>query len=251
MDAGVGGAKEAVNLEDRPELSSGIKTATLFQIYYRPEHLDHLYSFATPYFNYSLTIFFENSVIRDLVLASESKNIGVCSWKISHPRQTKLNYNLAPPRRVNEITEEAINRDYDVLPFTRNSKYHNMLAAASTWHPNFKVILTEILDYLQINMPEEVKTPIYQNAFMAKREIYQDYVKKYLSPVMDLMVTDPKINKLIMQDSGYTKLAREDAASPEYLREKIGIPFYPMAPFLLERLFSIYVHNENIKVTFL
>lgn len=248
MAEGIDEAKESVKLEnDRQQPGSGLKTATLFQIYYRAEHLDQLYSFATPYFNYGLTIFFENSVIKELVTTSDAPKIGVCSWKL----KKKLSYNIGKPQLPDHITEELINSDYELLPFTRNSKHHQMLAAAEQWHPGFKAMLSQILDYLQINMPSEVKTPINQNHFMARSDIYKDYVKRYLSPAMWLMKNEPSIHKMVMQDSNYTALAREDAASPAYLQDKIGVPYYPMAPFLLERLFSIYVHNEKIKVTFL
>jgi hypothetical protein len=99
-------------------------------------------------------------------------------------------------------------------------------------------------------MPFEVKNPIYQNAFMAKNEIYQDYLNEYLIPAMNLIKNDHKIYELATQDSNYSQLQKKDAANPEYLQEKIGFPYYPMAPFILERLFSVYVHNKNINVTY-
>ena len=86
---------------------------------------------------------------------------------------------------------------------------------------------------------------------MSKTEIYQDYVKNWLQPAMKAMVEDPELNKYAMSDSNYSNLAKKDAASAEYLKEKIGIPYYPLAPFILERLFSIYVHNNRINVTWL
>lgn len=210
-----------------------------------------MYPFSIPYFNNDLTIFFENDIISKLVMASKADKIGVVSWKLSHPQHTKLGWNLGWPRRIEEITEEVLNRDYDVLPFTRNSKYHEMLGAASQWHPGFRPALTKIVEGIGKKMPFEVKKPIYQNAFMAKREIYQDYVTDYLNPAMELIKNDPEIYKLATADSNYTQLARQGAANAEYLKEKIGFPYYPMATFLLERLFSIYVHNKNINVTWL
>lgn len=221
--------------------------AELIQIYYHESQKERLYSFAKPYFNEKLTIFFENDPIRRLVMATKAEKIGVCSWKLKE----KLCYNLSPPRKEADITEELINSDYDVLPFTRNSKHHEMLAAAEMWHPGFKATLKRILDCLGINMPSEVKVPINQNHFMAKREIYQDYVKRYLSPVMDLIENDPEIYKLATVDSNYSRLDRHNTIKSEELQAKIGFPYYPLVPFLLERLFSIYIHNRNIQVKWL
>lgn len=56
---------------------------------------------------------------------------------------------------------------------------------------------------------------------------------------------DSDLNKKAMIDSKYTNLTKESA---EHLLPKIGINYYPLVPFLLERLFSVYVQNESIKV---
>jgi len=96
-----------------------------------------------------------------------------------------------------------------------------------------------------------VAQPIYQNAFMANRAIYRDYVMTYLNPVMFVMSSDPALHSLVTQNSMYHELTRGDCASRESLQEQIGMPYYPMAPFLLERLFSIFCHNKKIKVDYI
>lgn len=222
-----------------------------WQIYWKNEQKEYLYPFAKTYRNDNLTIFFENSPISYLVSNTQADKIAVCSWKISHPDYTKTKWNLGWPRKIEDITEEILNSEYDVLPFTRNSKYHTPLAAASLWHPNFRETMTQIVEGIGKIMPGEVKIPIYQNAFSAKREIYQDYVNDYLNPAMELVKNDPKIYKLATVDSNYTKLMRDDCATPEYLQEKIGFNYYPLITFILERLFSVYIQNKKINVTFL
>lgn len=218
--------------------------AELIQIYYSEEQKKEIYPFAIPYYNKGLTIFFENQVIADLVLSSTASKIGVCSWKL----RQKQRWNVGKCR---EITEELINSDYEVLSFTKNSKSHEMLNAAEIWHPGFKSSLAKILDKIGIPMPLEVKCPINQNHFMALDEIYTDYVTHYLMPAMYVMKNDDECHALAMADSHYTALAKQDAASPERLMEMIGVKYYPMAPFLLERLFSIYCHINNITVTYI
>lgn len=213
----------------------------MIQIYYEEEQKVHCFPFARLHFNDRLTIFFENSVIKDLVLASESEKIAVCSWKLKQ----KLRWYIGKHR---ELTQEVMDSDYDVLSFTRNSASHQMLAAANKYHKGFKEGMQKICDHIGLKVPGEVKQPIYQNHFSAKREIYLDYVQNYLSPAMEFMATDMK--ELAMSDSNYSQLSRSKI-TPEYLMEKIGLPFYPLAPFILERLFSVYVQNKKIKVTHL
>jgi len=216
----------------------------LVQIYYRDEQKNNCYPFARLYNNQGLTIFFENSVIAELVAATEHEKIGVCSWKL----RNKLKANVRRPR---QLTKEVIETDYDILSFTGNTKDHEMLYAANRWHPGFRDVLLKLGQVVGFPVPREVKQPIYQNAFMAKADIYQDYVKNYLSKAMEATVNDESLYKMMTVNSDYSQLLKEDAAGPDELQEKIGFPYYPLAPFVLERLFSIYVHNNRLNVTWL
>jgi hypothetical protein len=215
-----------------------------FQIIYKQEQQKDCYPFARVHFNNELTHFFENSVIERLVLGSRADKISVCSWKL----REKMRWNVCRPR---PLTEEVLKTDYDVLSFTCNTKYHQMLAAADKWHAGFRSIIEKILEAMGEKLPSEVKSPVYQNHFSASSQVYKEYVTTWLTPAMNIMDNDPDINKMCWADSGYSQLAQRDAATPEYLKEKIGVPYYPLFPFLLERLFSIFCHNKKIRVTYL
>lgn len=181
----------------------------------------------------------ENAVIKEVVLSSNAENIAVCSWLLT----SKLRQYIGRPR---EITISLLEEPYEVLAFTQNTKHHRMLESACAWHPNFLEILDKILKKIGISRPGEIKRPIYQNAFAARRDIYQDYVINYLSPAMSVMESDPEIYSDITKDAKYASLNRTDYS---FLQPKIGFPYMPYAPFILERLFSIYVQNKKIKVT--
>lgn len=216
----------------------------LIQIIYDDSQRTACYPFANIYFNDTLTIFFENAIISEVVGASQADKIAVCSWKLKE----KMRWYIGRPR---PITETLLNSDYEVMSFTKNTKHHQMLAAADRWHPGFRETLKKLCESIGVKMPGEVKIPIYQNHFSAKREIYLDYVKNYLNPAMEVMKNEPEINKLILANSNYSKLDRSSPEKLKKLEQKIGIPYYPMAPFILERLFSVYVHNIKIRVSYL
>lgn len=218
--------------------------AELTQIIYKEEQRVQCYPFAKVFFNDKLTIFFENEVIKEVVRNSGAEKIGVCSWKLKQ----KQRWNVGKPR---EITQELLESNYDVLSFTKNTHRHQMLASSERWHPGFKLAMSVLCMPRGIRVPDEIKNPIYQNAFICRSDIYKHYVEEYLSPIMNLMIHDPWIAPLATQDSHYHELAKTDAAPREWLKEQIGIPYYPMAPFLLERLFSIFCHNNKIKVTYI
>jgi hypothetical protein len=211
-----------------------------YQIVYKEEQKSACYPFARIHFNDTLTPFFENSVIAELVLSSKADKIGVCSWKL----REKLRWNV---RKTRTIDEDLLHSDFQVLSFTNNSPQHQFLNAADKWHPGFKDLMAKILRVIGKKMPFEVKQPIYQNHFVADSGIYKMYVKEYLKPAMEAMKNDPECWK----DSKYTQLNKVDAATAEYLKSKIGVDYYPMHPFILERMFSVFCHNENIKVTYL
>lgn len=213
----------------------------LIQIYYADEQRSKIFDFSEPYFNASLTVFFENNIIADLVPKIEAKSVAICSWKLKE----KLRWNVPGPTRPRELTQEVLNGDYEVLSFTRNSKHHRMFEAAEVWHPGFMKTFDKIISAIGWWRPSEIKTPIYQNAFSARHDIYLDYVKRYLVPAMDAITYDLDLNRDAMRDSNYSQLTRE---SSEHLKDKIGINYYPLVPFLLERLFSVYCHNEKINI---
>lgn len=218
--------------------------AELTQIIYKEEQRAACYPFANVFFNEKLTIFFENEVIKEVVRNSGAEKIGVCSWKLKQ----KQRWNIGHPR---QITPEVLESEYEVLAFTKNTRHHQMLYASERWHPGFMQSLKIICGKAAVPVPSEVNTPIYQNAFMATRQIYQDYVWEYLQKVMHVISHDPECYMLATLDSNYHELAKIDAAPREWLSEKLGMDYYPMAPFLLERLFSIFCHNNKINVSYI
>lgn len=218
--------------------------AVLTQIIYDESQRKACYPFSEIYYNDGLTIFFENKIISEVVSYSQADRIAVCSWRL----REKFRWYIGRPR---EITEELLNSEYEVMSFTKNTQHHQMLAAADKWHPGFRDSMKKICGAIGIKIPNEVKIPIYQNHFSAKREIYQDYVLNYLNPAMKVMEEDPEINKLAMVNSKYSELDKSSPEKLQRLKDKIGIDYYPLCPFLLERLFSIYVHNHKLNVSHL
>ena len=63
---------------------------SFFQIYYNDSQLTELYDFAIPYKNLTLTPYFENSVIAELVPKCQSKKIAVCSWRLREKRKNNF-----------------------------------------------------------------------------------------------------------------------------------------------------------------
>jgi hypothetical protein len=205
-----------------------------YQIYFKDDQLSELYPFSTPYFNNNLTDYFENSVIADLIPKTDAERISVCSWRLKQKRGHGIRVNK-------ELIVEALNDDYDIAILTPRSPSHKPLYMASVWHG--KAWLEAIKDLKKfIKIPQEVKHSIYENHFVARGEIYKDYVSNCLLPVMDYMSTRP----VYFGPSGYAK--KKSPQEVEEYRKKTGHIDWPIAPFVLERLFSIWIDSKNFKV---
>ena len=89
---------------------------------------------------------------------------------------------------------------------------------------------------------------VYQNAVIARREIYYDYVQHWLAPSMDFLdrQVNPEYLAKLRSDPGYNSYP---PGRQELLRRVIGTPHYQYHPFLLERLWSVYLwrHQEDFE----
>ncbi len=198
------------------------------QIYYHDSKLPELFPFATPYKNDTLTPFFENEPIAQIVLKSNADKISVCSWALRQKMTMRI-----PPRR--ELTEEVLNENFDVMSFSKNTPGHDMLGALEVWHRGATAILQLIWAELGLDMPKKPKHPIYQNHFCATKEVYKEYVLDFLIPAMYLMEFDAEIKKLCWQNSNYNVTTLNKPVDFDRIENFFGVRYIPMHPFLLER----------------
>jgi len=213
-----------------------------YQIIYKDEHLKEIYSFAKPYYNKGFNDFFENQVIADLVPESEADYISVCSWRLKQKREMGSCPFILKDTSLTK--EKILSNDADVMNLRPFRSGHQALRMASNWHyPNWEPCIKELKKFIKI--PEEVTHPIYENHFITRKEIYHDYVLNILRPCMEFMDSRKEV---FYSDSNYvSKLRNEPQRIKEY-QEKTGRKDWPMIPFVLERLFSIWIEGKGFKV---
>ncbi len=214
------------------------------QIIYDEEHKKECYPFATIYKNETLTPYFENSVISELIGNGKvnAELISICSYRLARKRGDMFRL-IDKTLSVDKLTS----LDYDVAVLTPRSPTHKALFMAAQWHfpawdKAFPVFKKFLRDSLNIKVPNELSNAIYENHFVAKREIYHDYVKTCLRPSIDFM----RSNDNFSIDAGYTK--RKTSQEVQAYFEKTGRRDWPIAPFILERLFSIYCEGKGFKI---
>ena len=221
-----------------------MKTLDFYQIIFDESQRQKCYPFAKVYFNETLTNYFENDVINRLVPNSHADIIGVCSWRLAKKRGDStmvLNGDLS-------LTEEKIlSNNFDIAVLTPRSNRHQPLYMASQWHgkawDDAFLVFKEFLKTIGINIKGELQKAVYENHFLAKREIYHEYVSECLRPAIAFM--DER--SVFLADSGYVR-KKHDPKEIKAYQEKSGRGDWPIGVFVLERLFSIWIHGKGFKI---
>lgn len=224
--------------------SEGVADSLDFiQVYFQEEQKNELYDFATPYFNEHLTRYFENAIIADLVPKCNADLIGVASWRLRKKRGDCV-YPLK--NNLTLTAEKIINSAADVAILTPRSPIHKPLLAAVNWHGKAWVeafhVFKGFLRSLGITVPDELRYAIYENHFVARREVYHDYVR-----ILKLSIQFMEDEAIFLTPSGYNEKKR-NPKDAKRIKELLGLSDYPIGVFILERLFSIYINDKNLNV---
>lgn len=231
------------------------KSLDFYQIIFKEEQRASCYPFAKVYFNETLTDAFENDVICKLVPESTADYISVCSWRLKQKRGES-----STPQVLNHdvtLTEEKIfAQDFDIAILTPRRVGFKYLYMASNWHGAawenaFSIFNDGFLRPNNIYVPknyeqldgEDCKHPIHENHFIADSEIYQTYVRNVLHPAISFMEANP----IFKTDSGYVHKKRDPQEVQAYQKAS-GRMDWPIMPFILERLFSIWINDKGYKV---
>ena len=224
----------------------------LYQIYYDQKHTPHILNHATPYLNNNPTIYFESAVMCDIFNKKDyvdGEYIGVLSWKAS--------LKIRNVKTLSEIDSAISAQKYDIytfnnksfLGFTRPHRGSGSRYDVQAWralmqltqHMQSKKIWPQVSEKeLDKNMLR-----IYCNYFIAKKEIWEDFVGNFMIPAIQEMKNDEQMKNIAT--------AAHKAYSmplPQSFIDVTGYDYYPMAPFMLERLINVYIVMRNLKVGF-
>lgn len=218
-----------------------VLTLDFYQIYFKDEQKDKLYDFAIPHKNETLTPYFENQIIAELVPKATADLVSVCSWRLAQKRGEGPSEAILKRAGTFLLTKEAITGgDYDVAILTPRT-HKDIIEKFIIWHGDAgRQALATFRQFIRI--PDTVEHAIYENHFIARREIYQEYVTKCLIPAIEFMST----REVFSLDSGYILKKRNPEEIKEY-QQKSGRKDWPIAPFVLERLFSIWANRKGFK----
>lgn len=221
-------------------------TLDFYQILYHESQRQELYPFARPYFSCGLTPYFENAIIAGLVPMSEADYISVCSWRLRKKRNDTAHFLGGFGKDGLSYEKIAEAHPFDVAILTPHSPSHQPLAMAVNWHGkawvdafnHFKPFLNRFG-----KIPDELNYAIYENHFIARRDIYHSYVQDYLIPAIEYIGSE----MVYFADSNYLP-KKKDETEIKRVQNLLQRNDWPILPFLLERLFSFYINDKGFKV---
>lgn len=219
----------------------------IYQIYYDESQIPKLDKGFNHLYNPKGNEYLENQVIIDNIKDSKGEYTGF----VSHKFKEKTNFDR---EKISKMEE-----GYDVYTFFGSLKNkEHYLYNMNRWHEGTLEALQLIFeavgidkDYCEVHKNNKQKKPIreivYQNHFIAKTEIYKKYVEQMLLPCVNEMKKEGTyLSKLLWRDSKYSYAKKV----PNEVKMKVfGVPYYPLHPFICERLFSIWLTiNKNVTV---
>lgn len=192
-------------------------------------------------FNEKSDKFLENKIIAKHAGKIDADYIGIFSARFEQKMKGKL------PKKTIQKTIKIIEDDnfnFPVYSFFGGHTRRNVWEVAERWQPGIiecaQFIFNEFDPEIDILL---LDTPIvYQNAFVATKEVYMDYVNTWLKPLMKIM-TGKVIASMLDKNSKYkgAKLSNEECVNV------FGKPYYTYHPFVCERFFSTYCAVKGIE----
>lgn len=173
-------------------------------------------------------------VTNNLYNLNTYKYVGIFSWKFPNKTafsEREVYYNIDDKHDVYVFTRPIFKDGAHYFKYSND--FHKVLFTA----------LETLCAKLGVEFTTEPAHAIYSNFYVARYDILKDYVENYIIPSIVLFETD--MREIAWEHSRYQNLSKED------LMKYTGLNYYPMHSFILERMFSIYLHNnQNLKVKF-
>ena len=174
-----------------------------------------------------------NIVNNNLFNINDYDYLGIFSWKFPYKTgfsEKEVYYNIDDDHDVYIFVRDIFKTGKEYFDFSFN--FHGEV---------LKEVIQNICNDLNIEFTDNPEYVVFSNFYVARVDIIKDYVNKYVIPIIDLMET--KYKNTAWLNSKYMSLKVEE------LFKYTGLTYYPLHSFILERMFTIYLHNhQRLKV---
>jgi hypothetical protein len=184
-----------------------------------------------PYFNSSTekNWRFENNPIIDIIdnhvidLSSDDL-LGILSWRFP------IKSRITKPVLLSLLNNAP--KDGDVYNLSQDLGHHiHFMDWSDQGHKGIKGFIQRCCKHVDLEYNNDCKTIVYANYFLARKNIYVNYVNDVIKPCLELLEGEmwEEVNK-----------------NPGYTRAVPGVT-YNYIPFILERMMMQYIFNLNLK----
>jgi hypothetical protein len=201
------------------------------------------FSWAHPYViptTYYLETYFYSHILEGIMdqdNVADAAWIGSISWKA---------YMKANPNLIDLMLNDS-SVDVDVLVFW-DVTTNNLWDQADINHPGLMEILVYVLESVgenkdHINMMH-FGSPTFRNfyaSYFVTRPSHMRFYIQWLSTVFNFINTDRKTQNMLWKDSSYD-------GDSQVARSVYDLPYYPMHPFLGERLVPYFFNSRGYKI---
>jgi len=217
-----------------------------YQIYFQEAQRDLLLDGFIPFFNEKATVCLESGVMAELVQQGRCSD---CQWfgVFSHAVSQKL-VDFDYPKLQKYCAE---NSDFELLaphpehynlPYDIKGSHYILLQYPWLW-PIMDTLLRKLGVRDTYRLMHTKSFGVYCNYFVARQDIYSDYVSSWLAPAIALFHNDTDLMEMGMVKEDYA-----GSLPPPAFSRDTGLDYYPRIPFVLERLINVYIVVNNIKV---
>lgn len=186
---------------------------------------------------------FENNAIIDVINSYTIDLhaicfVGVLSWKFQI--KTGLNFDY-----VNEKCDLLYDTDCQLINFSPNLGKNiggcgNFMDWSDAGHKGIKQMVIKCCNHVGLTYNNDPKVVVYANLFVARLDVYRQYVNNVLIPCLELL--EGEMWDRVNVNAGYTA-----GLEPDELLKHTGLKFYNYIPFILERMMMQYIDNLEIK----
>lgn len=167
---------------------------------------------------------------------SDSDYLGIVSWKFR--RKTSMTANQVGLRFRKAQRRDRSTQVYNLSRYLGD--HIHFMDWSDEGHKGIKGIIIECCKHTGMNYENDAKHIVYANQFIARKDVYLDYINRIIKPCLELL--EGPLWSIVNKDAGYTAgIEKED------LKANTGLDFYNYVPFVLERMMIQYIHNYNIK----
>lgn len=218
----------------------------IYQIYYDVEQKNSLMEgdFIN-YLNEIVSVNFENDLIKNLIPQTNENTewVGLFSFKAKN-KIKGFSY-----EKLDYYCEKYNKSDVDIISYDPQNWWwprHRKPTSLRNSHISIKRAFDNLIFHLikQKLIPNKhycigKQNFIYSNFFMARREVYLDYINKLLIPAIELCEKHPKIRKQCNRPAGKYQVA------PNFYKTT-GLNYVSKNTFILERLINVYIEAFDI-----